>query len=107
LTCGPGFNNTDLTVYKQWHVFGEGRLLAIRFQAFNALNHFNPGNANTLFQLNFSNGASTNANFGTITTAAFAARPAFCPRGLLSDRSVLIKSVRFGGRISLPTRDLP
>jgi hypothetical protein len=81
LTYGPGFNNTDLTVYKQWHVFGEGRLLEVRFQAFNALNHFNPGNPNTLLQLNFANGANTNANFGTITTAAFPAR-----RGVLSAR---------------------
>jgi hypothetical protein len=81
LTYGPGVTNTDLNLYKQWHVFGEGRILEIRFQAFNALNHFNPGNPNTLLQLNYSNGANTNASFGSITTAAFPAR-----HGVLSAR---------------------
>lgn len=81
LTYGPGVNNTDLNLYKQWHVFGESRTLEIRFQAFNALNHFNPGNPNTLLQLNFSNGVNTNASFGSITTAALPAR-----HGVLSAR---------------------
>ncbi len=81
LTYGPGVNNADLNLYKQWHVFGEGRILEIRFQAFNALNHFNPSNPNTSLALNFSNGVNTNAAFGTITSAAFPAR-----HGVLSAR---------------------
>lgn len=81
LTYGPGVNNTDLNLYKQWHVFGEGRTLEIRFQAFNALNHFNPSNPNTSLALNYSNGVNTNSAFGTITSAAFPAR-----HGVLSAR---------------------
>jgi len=81
LTYGPGVTTADLSLYEQFHVFGEGRILEFRFQAFNALNHFNPSNPNTLLQLNFSNGANTNASFGTITTAAIPAR-----RGILSLR---------------------
>jgi hypothetical protein len=33
------------------------------------LNHFNSGNPNTTLNLNYSKGANTNANFGSITTA--------------------------------------
>ncbi|MDE3194825.1 MAG: hypothetical protein KGN84_00655, partial [Acidobacteriota bacterium] len=57
-------------------------ILELRFQAFNALNHFNPGNPNTSLSLNCGavngactpGGANTNPNFGTITTAALPAR---------------------------------
>jgi hypothetical protein len=85
LTYSPGFNNADLTSYKQWHVFAEGRMLEVRFQAFNALSHFNPGNPNTLLQLNFSNGANTNANLGQLQLRFFRRRAAFCPPSLPSD----------------------
>jgi hypothetical protein len=81
LTYGPGVQNTDISVFKEFHVFGEGRVLELRFQAFNALNHFNPGNPNTSLTLNFATGANTNAAFGTITTAAQPAR-----RGVVSIR---------------------
>jgi hypothetical protein len=70
LTYGPGVWNTDLSLFKQFRVFGEGKILELRFQAFNAFNHFNPGNPNTSLTLNFATGANTNAAFGTITTAA-------------------------------------
>ena len=69
LTYGPGVENTDLNLYKQFH-FGEKRILELRFQAFNALNHFNPGNPNTALSLNFANGANTNTAFGTIPSTA-------------------------------------
>jgi hypothetical protein len=69
LTYGPGVENTDLNLYKQFH-FGERRVLELRFQAFNALNHFNPGNPNTALALNFSNGANTNTAFGTIPSTS-------------------------------------
>jgi hypothetical protein len=38
-------------------------------ETFNTLNHFNPGNPNNLLNYNFTSGAQTNANFGTITSA--------------------------------------
>jgi hypothetical protein len=40
----------------------------------NVLNHFNPGNPNTSLTLNYSSGANTNANFGSITAAVGQAR---------------------------------
>ena len=45
----------------------EARVLEFRIEAYNALNHFNPGNPNTTLSLNYTTGANTNANFGTIT----------------------------------------
>jgi hypothetical protein len=82
MTYGPGVENVDLNLFKQFHVWGEKRILELRFQAFNALNHFNPGTPNTSLSLNCApvngacttGGANTNAAFGTITTAAFPAR---------------------------------
>jgi hypothetical protein len=59
----------------------EGKMLEIRFQAFNALNHFNPSNPNTSLTLNYTTGQNTNSAFGTITTAALPAR-----RGVISVR---------------------
>jgi hypothetical protein len=66
LTYGPGVANYDLTLYKQFHVWGENKILELRFQAFNAFNHFNPNNPNTSLTLPFGGGANTNAAFGTI-----------------------------------------
>jgi len=74
MTYGPGVENVDLSVYKEWHILSERNTLQLRFQAFNAFNHFNPNNPNTSLTLNYSNGANTNANFGTITSAALPAR---------------------------------
>ncbi len=73
VTYGPGVENVDLTVYKQFRIL-EGKLLEFRFEAYNALNHFNPSNPNTSLSLNYSNGANTNSSFGTITSAALPAR---------------------------------
>ena len=53
----------------------EGKwLMELRAEAYNVLNHFNPGNPNTSLTLNYSNGANANANFGTITSATGQAR---------------------------------
>jgi hypothetical protein len=46
LTYGPGVANADLSLYKQFRI-RERATLEFRFQAFNALNHFNPGNPTT------------------------------------------------------------
>jgi hypothetical protein len=48
--------------------------LSYLLPAYNVFNHFNPGNPNTSLSLNYANGANTNANFGTITTAVGRAR---------------------------------
>ncbi|HEV1288079.1 MAG TPA: TonB-dependent receptor, partial [Bryobacteraceae bacterium] len=74
LTYGPGVENVDLSLYKEWHILREGNILQLKFEAFNALNHFNPSNPNSALALNYSNGVNTNANFGTITSAALPAR---------------------------------
>ena len=89
MTYGPGIENVDLNLFKQFHVWGENKILELRFQAFNALNHFNPGNPSMNLSLNCGavngvcqpGGANTNAAFGTITTAALPAR-----RGVISVR---------------------
>jgi hypothetical protein len=74
LTYGPGVENVDLSVYKEWHIFSESKILVLKFEAFNTLNHFNPSNPNSSLALNYSNGVNTNASFGTITSAALPAR---------------------------------
>ena len=76
LTYGPGVENVDLSLYKEFHVWGERNALQLKFEAFNAFNHFNPGNPNTSLSLNFATGANTNAAFGTITSASLPARHA-------------------------------
>jgi hypothetical protein len=72
---GPGFMNFDFSLMKDARLGREGnRILEFRAEAFNVLNHFNPGNPNTSLTLNYTSGANTNANFGTITTAVGTAR---------------------------------
>jgi hypothetical protein len=79
LFYGPGFENADLSVYKDFRLGRESRVLQFRVEAFNALNHFNPGNPNTslTYTYNMANGGTgtqTNANFGAITSAQNTAR---------------------------------
>lgn len=66
LTYGPGVETVDLTVYKEFHLGNEDRVLTVGAQAFNAFNHFNPGAPNNLLSLDFKTGANTNNAFGTI-----------------------------------------
>jgi Carboxypeptidase regulatory-like domain/TonB-dependent Receptor Plug Domain len=74
MTYGPGVQNVDLSVHKEWHIVSERNVLQLRFQAFNAFNHFNPQNPNMSLTLNYAGGANTNANFGAITAASLPAR---------------------------------
>ena len=75
LFLGPGFANFDFSLMKDVRLGTDGkRTLEFRAEAYNVLNHFNPGNPNTSLSLNYSNGANTNANFGSITTAVGQAR---------------------------------
>src|SRR5439155_20342332 len=62
LTYGPGVETMDLSVYKEFRI-GERRSLQLKAEAFNALNHFNPGAPNTVPNLNFT---AANPNFGRI-----------------------------------------
>ena len=75
LFLGPGFENFDFSLLKDVRLGRESnRILEFRVEAYNVFNHFNPGNPNTSLSLNYSNGANTNANFGSITTAIGQAR---------------------------------
>jgi hypothetical protein len=84
VTYGPGVENTDISLYKQFRIWGESKTLELRAEAFNALNHFNPSNPNTSLAINCNavngactpGGANTNAAFGQITSAALPARHA-------------------------------
>jgi hypothetical protein len=66
---GPGYENFDFTLMKDMRLGSERRVLEFRAEAYNAFNHFNPGNPNTSLTLNYVNGANTNANIVTVTTA--------------------------------------
>ena len=75
LFLGPGFENFDFSLLKDVRLGKENnRMLEFRIEAYNVLNHFNPGNPNTSLTLNYTTGANTNANFGSITTAIGQAR---------------------------------
>ena len=65
--------NLDLSLAKMTRI-AEGKMLELRVETFNTLNHFNPSNPNTSLTLNFASGANTNAAFGTIQSAQVQAR---------------------------------
>jgi hypothetical protein len=66
LTYGPGVESFDLTVYKEFKLGSERRVLQFRAEAFNVLNHFNPGAPNTVLNIDFNTRQNTNPNFGKI-----------------------------------------
>ena len=86
LTYGPGVENFDAAIQKDINVGSEDhpKTLSFKFEAFNVLNHFNPGNPNTSLAINCSasggyctsGGANTNSAFGAITGAQIQARHA-------------------------------
>lgn len=69
LFWGPGYENEDVSVYKAFTLKKESQQLVLRADITNVRNHFNPGDPNTSFALNYSTGANTNASFGQITGA--------------------------------------
>jgi hypothetical protein len=72
---GPGLESFDFSLLKDIRLSKEkNRTLEFRAEAYNVLNHFNPGNPNTSLTLNYTSGANTNANFGSITAAIGQAR---------------------------------
>ena len=68
LFYGPWLWNLDLSVAKMTRI-AEGKVLELRVETFNTFNHFNPSNPNTSLNYNFTSGAQSTANFGTITSA--------------------------------------
>ena len=77
LTYGPGFENFDLGLYKDFRLGKETRVLQFRADTYNTFNHFNPGNPNTSLTFPYANyaiGANTNASFGAITGTQNTAR---------------------------------
>ncbi|HEY3841230.1 MAG TPA: hypothetical protein VGL72_31885, partial [Bryobacteraceae bacterium] len=80
LFLGPGLFNADLSLFKEITLGKETRVLQFRVEAFNTLNHFNPGNPNTSLTYNYPGsglataGAETNASFGQVTSAQNSAR---------------------------------
>ncbi len=74
LFYGPGLINLDWNLMKEFNVGKEGRVLELRLEMFNALNHFNPNNPAASLNYNFTTGAQTNANFGVIQGAQVQAR---------------------------------
>jgi len=74
LFLGPGFENFDFSLIKITRLGKESRILEFRAEAFNVLNHWNPGAPNTSLSLNYANGVNTNANFGTISSTIGQAR---------------------------------
>jgi hypothetical protein len=69
-----GVIGMDFYPTRRHHQFATEPILEFRAEAYNVFNHFNPGNPNTSLTLNYANGANTNANFGTITSAVGQAR---------------------------------
>ncbi len=82
LTYGPGVELFNLSLVKEFRI-KESQRLELKLEAINAFNHFNPGNPNTILNLNYQTGANTNASFGTITSAQYNNR-----RAILSLRYV-------------------
>jgi hypothetical protein len=75
LTYGPGLELFNLAVMKVIRIH-EGHRLELKFEATNALNHFNPANPNMTITRNYNTGANTNAAFGTIQGTQFQSRRA-------------------------------
>ena len=70
LFWGPGFENVDLSVYKQFKIKKETNQFRIQADLLNAFNHFNPSDPNTTLTYNYSTLAQSNGSFGQITGAA-------------------------------------
>jgi hypothetical protein len=65
---GPGTNNFDMTIFKNFPV-RERANLQLRFEAYNAFNHTQFSGMNTTAQFNPATGQQVNAAFGTLTSA--------------------------------------
>ncbi|MGH8247465.1 MAG: hypothetical protein ACREUU_13655 [Gammaproteobacteria bacterium] len=64
----PGFNNHDLSIFKNFPLRGEKQMLQFRWEMYNAFNHTQFNAVNTGAQFNAA-GAQTQVNFGKVTSA--------------------------------------
>jgi hypothetical protein len=75
LFYGPGYESFDFSLMKDFNVRRDGKwVVQFKAEAYNVLNHFNPGNPNTSVTINYNNNTNTNANLGSITAAIGQAR---------------------------------
>lgn len=74
LFYGPGRENIDLTLFKDFRLGKENRVLEFRAELYNALNHMSPSNPSTSLTIDYATRANTNAAFGTITGSQSQAR---------------------------------
>jgi hypothetical protein len=75
LFFGPGYENFDFSLLKDVNLRKDGKVVVqLKAEAFNVLNHFNPGNPNTSITVNYNTNLNTNANLGTISAAIGQAR---------------------------------
>jgi hypothetical protein len=65
---GPGFNSWDITLFKNFPIKSERRILTFRWEMYNAFNHTQYSGLNTSARFDPA-GAQTNALFGTVTSA--------------------------------------
>jgi len=66
---GPGINNWDMSLTKDFPLASEKRNLQLRWEAYNVFNHTQFSTVNTTASFNPNTGAQTNAQFGQITGA--------------------------------------
>jgi hypothetical protein len=66
---GPGIENFDVTLGKDFRLGHEGRVFELRSEFYNALNHVNFNNPNASAIFSYSTGAQTSATFGQYTSA--------------------------------------
>lgn len=74
LIRGPGTNNWDISLFKNFSLGREGVRLQYRLETYNTFNHTQFNAVDTNAQFNFNTGAQVNALFGSYTGAANARR---------------------------------
>lgn len=66
---GPGFNNWDATLFKDFPITSEQRVLTFRWEFYNLPNHTQFSGVSTGAQFNPATGAQTSTTFGQATSA--------------------------------------
>jgi hypothetical protein len=66
---GPGINNWDLTLFKNFPLKSEQRSLQVRWEAYNAFNHTQFSGVDNTARFDSTTGAQVNGLFGTATSA--------------------------------------
>jgi hypothetical protein len=72
---GPGINNWDISIFKNFNLSPEGRLrLQYRLEMYNAFNHTQFSDIDRTARFDLTTGAQVNARFGQYNSAALARR---------------------------------